>query len=152
MRVKCLLFILMVAACDKLPEPPSPIAQPKSKKPDLELQEQCAKQAREEFKQAGWDKDWAGFTNHYNEKLNRCFMLVEITDASKSTLGMIWRYKTLTDAFEGKTIGLFVWHTEKGKKYWEVPPFQCELTPPAGERVFCKSEEEFDEFVKTYME
>jgi hypothetical protein len=150
MRAKYFFLVLLVVGCNKVPEPTSPVAQSKPKKADLELQEQCAKQAREEFKQAGWDKD-SNFTNHYNEKLNRCFMLIEKTDA-KLDPGTIWRTKILADAYEGRTIGLFSWHTEKGKKYWEVPPFQCEMMPPSGEKAICKSEAEFDEFVKTYME
>ncbi len=151
MRCKWLVVFLALAACDKTPTlTSSSTPSPKSKKADLELQEQCAKQAREEFQRVGWSNDDTQLTNHYNEKLNRCFMLIEKYDPRAT--GVLWRTKVLTDAYEGKTIGLFVWHSEKDKKYWEVPPFQCEMTPPSGEKTFCKSEEEFDEFVKTYME
>ena len=92
-----------------------------------------------------------GFTNHYNEKLNRCFMLVEETDV-KSDPGTIWTNKTLLDAFEGKELATYSWHSDKVKKYWQVPPFQCEVTLPSGEKKICNSGAEFDELIKVYME
>jgi len=112
--------------------------QPKQKIASLELQEQCAKQAREEFRQGGWEKEsMASFSNH-NEKLNKCFMLVESTD-TKSAPGTIWINKALSDAFERKTIGTYMWHTEKDKKYWEIQPFLCEVTTGSGEKKSCAS-------------
>lgn len=119
---------------------------------EIDLQEQCAKQAREQYNQSEWSKEPdAGFTNHYNQTLNKCFMLIGNTDA-KIDPGTIWTNVTLVDAFEGKVLGSYHWHTEKGKKYWEVPPFQCEVTLPSGEKVFCKSQAEFDDLIKIYME
>jgi len=149
---------LVVTACEQKPqstaspEPSPTAAQVLSAAASFNFQERCAKQAREQFKQLGWDKEqMAGFTNHYNEKLNKCFVLIENTDA-KSSPGTIWTNVVLMDAFEGRELGLYSWHTEKDKKYWEVPPFQCEVNLPSGEKKICNSREEFDELIKIYME
>ncbi len=118
----------------------------------LELQEKCAKQAREEFNAEGLEKEkFAGFSNHYNVALNKCFVLVENTDP-KTTPGTIWTNKTLVDAFEGKVYGEYMWHSDKVKKYWEVPPVQCKVTTLSGEEKSCISSDEFDALVKQYME
>lgn len=84
----------------------------------IDLQEKCAKQAREQYRQSGLEKEAAaGFSNHYNEKFNKCFMVIENTDA-KTTPGTIWTHKTLIDAFEGKVFATYAWHTVKDKKHW----------------------------------
>jgi hypothetical protein len=64
--------------------------------------------------------DLAGYTNHYNSELKKCFILVETTDA-KTTPGTIWTNKFLSDAHERKVYGAYSWRTDKVKKYWEVP-------------------------------
>jgi hypothetical protein len=118
----------------------------------LDLQEKCAKQAREEFKLYGWDKrEMAGLSNHYNVKLNKCFMEIGDTDA-KSVPGTIVTSETVSDAFEGKEYGTYIWSTQKGRKYWEVPPLRCKVTLPSNEEKICHSSEEFDALVKPLME
>jgi len=124
----------------------------KSKSDNLELQEKCARQAAAIFKADGWEKEqMAGFENHYNEKMNRCFILEENTDA-KTTPGRVSNSRTLLDAFERKTLASYFWMSEKNKQFWEVPPFQCEVTIPSGEKTVCKSSDEFYELVKVYMQ
>jgi hypothetical protein len=95
-------------------------------------------------------KDLAGYENHYNSKLNKCFIMVQNTDATYSPT--IWTHKSLLDAYEGKAYGEYSWHTVKNKKYWEVPPFMCKVVLPTGEDHFCKSDEEFEELIKVYMQ
>jgi hypothetical protein len=120
----------------------------RSKVSSLDLQEKCAREAFQQFKQDGWDKEpTAGFSNHYDETLNKCFVLIENTDA-KTAPGTIWTNKTLVDAFEGKMFGTYSWHTVKNKKYWEVPPFECRAVLPSGEEKICQSRAEFDELIK----
>jgi hypothetical protein len=48
--------------------------------------------------------------------------------------------------------GVYLWKTHETKKYWEVPPVSCELTPSLSVKKFCSSREEFDAFVAEYME
>jgi hypothetical protein len=123
-----------------------------SKTAPIELREKCARQAREEFKLYGWDKEaMAGVLNHYDLKLDKCFMMIQSADA-KSVRGTIITSKNLYDAFEGKEYGSYIWSTQKDKKYWEVPPLACKVTLPSGQEKVCHSSDEFDELVKQYME
>lgn len=118
----------------------------------LDFQEKCARQAREEFKLYGWDKhQMADVSNHYNAELNKCFMEIEDADA-KSVRGQVVASKTVSDAFEGKVYGSYIWSTQKDKKYWEVPPLECKVTSLSGEEKVCHSSEEFDELVKQFMQ
>jgi hypothetical protein len=123
-----------------------------TKSANLDMQEKCAKQARIEFNRAGFDKDeTANFTNHYNPKLNKCF--VDIFSAkSHLTPYVPTAFRSVSDAFEGKGFGEYMWINNSGKKYWEVKPFVCKVTLLSGEEKYCESDKEFDELVKIYME
>ena len=125
-----------------------------TKQTNLDLQEKCAKQARTEFTAQGWKKeDMTSYTNHYNSKVDKCFM--EVTNSSGSGTGKSYVptvYRILSDAFEGKVYGEYFWQNGTGKKYWEVPPLMCKVTSLKGEETFCKSTEEFDELIKQFME
>jgi hypothetical protein len=127
-----------------------------SKQASLDLQNKCAEQARLEFSRNGWEKfdsvkHMASLTNHYNAKLNKCFMEVEDTDATAIAEGVAVN-KIVSDAFERRTYGEYTWFSDKKKKYWEVAPFMCKVIPPSGTTVFCKSSDEFDALIKPFME
>ena len=124
-----------------------------SNRDTLELQSKCAKQAQEEFNSEGWSKDaLAGFTNHYNAKLNKCFIQVDSTDPKTAGDGTIFTSTTVSDAFVGKVYGEYNWKSDKVKKYWEVAPFMCKVTSPSGQETFCHSDDEFKTAMKQYME
>jgi hypothetical protein len=125
----------------------------RAKTATLELQEKCSKQAREAYAENGWKKEeLASYTNHFNEKMNKCFALIEDATQPKPADGTIITNKILIDAFEGKTYGEYTWRSDKVKKYWEVAPFYCKGTLTSGEEKVCHSSDEFDEIVKLYME
>jgi hypothetical protein len=118
---------------------------------EFDLQDRCAQQALRAFNATGLQhNETAGYTNHYSNRLKKCFIETQATDVVGDT---IWTYKTLSDAYEGKVYGSYSWHTVKGKKYWEVPPFECTMYPDGSESSLevCKSGAEFDEFVRQYM-
>ena len=122
----------------------------------LELQEKCAAQARKEYNASGWndtkEHPLAGFTNHYNVKLGKCFMVIEDTTDAKPRDGTVFTNKLVSDAFEGKSYAEYVWRSDKVKKYWEVKPFVCKVTLPSGEEQNCESSDEWEELVKAYMQ
>jgi hypothetical protein len=123
-----------------------------SKATALDLQEKCARQAHEIFKSSGWERQpLAGFGNHYNAAMNKCFMVIENTSQDTSNPGVITTNKILLDAFEGSTYGEYMWSSEKDKKYWEVKPFLCDVQLASGEKKACQSQDEFDEMLKNYM-
>jgi len=128
------------------------------------LQDQaiCAAQARKTFQEENveWDRQdkqtnlgmrtiGVDYESHYNAKINRCLMLVIRTYSfGKETSTS----KSLYDAIERRQYGQYLWTSREGKKYWEVPPLSCELTPSHSETQYCKSEDEFSAFVAKYME
>ncbi len=134
----------------------SPLAHAQS----LDQQERCAHQARRSFqeidtqsrvegKQLGMNRVSGDYQSHYNTKMGKCFMLVETTDmlgSQSSTTAY------LMDANERRQYAIYLWISRQDKKYWEVPPTTCELTPNLREKKFCTSREDFDAFVANYME
>ena len=125
-----------------------------SKQTSLELQDRCAKQARTEFKGEGNDKTpMTGFVNHYNAKLDKCFM--EVSSFAGSGTGKSYVptiYRSVSDAFEGEVYAEYFWRNDTGKKYWEVAPFMCKVTLLNGEETFCKTTQEYEELIKPYMQ
>lgn len=118
----------------------------KSARENLELQEKCAKQAEASFLQNGYKYGTLdSWQSHYNTKLNKCFVTVN------SMQGEIVA-KNLVDAYEQRVYASYMWKADKVKKYWEVPPFECELTPPSSDVTHCKTQDEYDAFVASYME
>ena len=113
------------------------------KKNTLDNQEKCAKQAKSFFADLKLDNDTHDFENHYNLKLNKCFVLVSKYVAKIDDFAS----KDLYDAFEQKNYASWAWKSKEDKKYWEVKPFICTMLD-----AYCQSTEEFDAFVKTYME
>ncbi len=113
-----------------------------SKKMSLDLQENCARGAREEFSSEHWVSD-AGFTNHYNGKLNRCFMETRWLEARKAgPYPGQYAHRSL----EKKDFGRFDY------KLGELTPLECKVTLPSGEEVKCNSSDEYETLIKQYME
>jgi len=117
-----------------------------------ELQERCGKSAEEFFKKYCGDyivtnkagRIVSNYTNHYNRKLNKCFILVTQTSFPKDKetreeLG-ISTDKTLWDINENKGCGAFLKFDKGGLMYCEVLGKDC------------KSESGWDALVKPYME
>ena len=141
-------FIFIVAICLFVPsylygQNPKP-----STKEIYELQEKCGKQATALFKKeygTGYDKSEAGtlissFTNHYNVKLNKCFVLINSNSVSKSNNDTLIM-KDLWDINDNKNCGSMVrWRKQNN-------PMNCSV-----DNRICKSEGEWDSLVKPYME
>jgi hypothetical protein len=123
-----------------------------AKTSSLDLQEKCWKQSQEIFRLGDWHKNQlASFENHYNERVNRCFLIVSDTD-TKTAPGTIFVNKILGDAFEERTLGSYTWRSDKVKKYWENPPLECNVILPSGEKKSCNSLDQWEELVKAYMQ
>lgn len=115
-----------------------------AKTTSLELQEKCSKQAQATFEAGGWKKEQlASYTNHYNEKMNKCFIFIENTTPAPTGVLVT---RLLNDAFEGRSYGEYYRRSDK------VPPFSCKGNLLSGAEKSCHSEQEFDEIVKLYME
>jgi hypothetical protein len=123
---------------------------------DLDLQAKCSRDARAWFTE-NWlprDKDTIllDFTNHYNKKLNKCFILVEYHYDSKfaGAGGTSWTNDMLlTDVYENSKYGRF---DENHYTYWKPTVttndevISCELLDQK-----CKTIEEFNGLLRPYM-
>ena len=121
-----------------------------AKAANLDMQGKCASQARIEFRNEGFERErngTASFLNHYNSKLNKCFMLV--TDNTFYKNGTIVIMNLLTDAFEVKGFGECV--SVRGPNRMPAPT-TCWVLGETGEKKQCSSETDFDSLVKPYME
>lgn len=115
----------------------------------LDLQIKCSEQAKKAFVQSGLKaNDLAAFQSHYNATLKKCFIDTSNTSVYGKTT---WNYRNIYDAIEGKEYGIYIWHTDPIKKYWEVPPIKCEVESLQGEQQYCNSEKEFSKLVNIYM-
>lgn len=111
----------------------------------LELQGECAAQARKMFDSEGLSgKPMAAYVNHYDEKSNKCFVAIQQTKMDGDT---VWTSETVRDAFEGIDYADYMWRSEKNKKYREIPPLACSIKTPAGDKTECRSDDEFDELI-----
>jgi hypothetical protein len=120
------------------------------KEEDYELQGRCGKSAAAFFANcfgAGNKYDDFGqtintYTNHYNKKLNKCFILVDgVTFPNDKKKYHMSRGRTLFDVIENKYYGFF----GTGGSEDSQPP--CEMLNKE-----CHSEAEWDALVKPYME
>jgi len=110
----------------------------------FELQEKCTAQAKTKF-QAIPDA-YGAHRGHYNAKLNKCFMALELI--GEGAEGRVFT-KTLFDPYDG---------TEYARFSEEYPnsieghksPYTCELIQP--ERKQCESDEEYESYIATFME
>ena len=142
----CVIVLVVVLVASVIP----------ARSQTLDDQERCASQARNTFQQ--WEKDIktgpfggaasiisSDYESHYNTKLKKCLMLMETQTSTGNSA-------TLMDAYERRTYAFYLWVMREGKKYWEVPPTSCELTPTHSEKKYCADRDEFDAFVASYME
>jgi hypothetical protein len=114
----------------------------------FDLQAKCAKQALDVWKAGGWDrKKTATYSNHYNEKLKKCFMRI---DTATEESGADVTFETVMDAFESKGYAEFIWKVDH--KSGDSKSMRCSAILPSGEAITCTSPEEFDAIIKQYME
>lgn len=117
-------------------------------KEEYELQERCGKHAEEWFKHEYGNGSYktddvtarAGYTNHYNTKLNKCFVLLSITFFSPK--------KTVKERLTS-TVGLFDINEQKeyGSFYKNGDAVVCNV----GDKI-CLSSAQWDALIKPYME
>lgn len=113
----------------------------------LELQEKCGSQARAEFDSAGFEKyDFVTLTNHYNQKLDKCFTQLNSMDARVAGDLSASNSVFVIDAFDGKSYGEF--SAQRGK----TAPSKCKVLLLSGQETTCHSEREFKAAIAQYME
>jgi hypothetical protein len=113
-----------------------------------ELQEKCGKRCedmfKKEYKFVNTTKDGQmmnSYQNHYNQKLNKCFILVTTTNYPSDKKTDVLVMKVLFDINENKEYG----SVDKFRK--QPVPSSCNVL-----NKICTSEQEWDLLVKPYME
>lgn len=109
---------------------------------DYDLSDKCGKRCEEIYHktynngviETGKNTLFYDYENHYNKKLNKCFMLIREEGTITGTK------KALTDIQENKTYG----HVRKNKDYKIILCWVLDKK--------CQSVEEWDLLVKPYME
>jgi hypothetical protein len=117
---------------------------------DLDLQDKCAKQAQHMFDSGGWNKDKRAFYfDHYNSSLKKCFLFIHDYIDDSTAAGALDLTEDLSDAFELTEYGYYFQAISSDPT--KVAPIDCEMTLQNGQQATCHSEDEFTEFVKSYM-
>ena len=130
----------------------------------LEVQERCAAEASNTFRQLESENDAKydpatliqkgvdNFQSHYNSKLKRCLLLINrVAVIPLSTnLSNQQRQSFLVDANERRYYASYV----ETQLALETKPKidRCELRPTMRYKTVCTSRDEFDAFVATYLE
>lgn len=120
----------------------------------IAMREKCAAQAERKFHALGYNENASGmdsaiYANHYNPRLEKCFLAIESTSYSN---GHQFTNRFLLDAYEQREFAEYTWMSSDTKKYWDVPPMVCKLMPNSNDERMCKSEDEYKAFVARYME
>jgi hypothetical protein len=121
----------------------------KQLKEDYDLQERCGKRCDEVFTK-GFGKEgitndkgsqmMSNYTNHYNKKMNKCFMVIASTTYNPKTKDVVIM-KNIFDVNENKDYGSVI-------KVGARPTTNGCLVLDKK----CNSEEEWDSLIKPYME
>ena len=108
--------------------------------------DQQAKAAFQEYKAGEAPPGTSDYQSHYNEALNKCFVLIN----QKSELdGQPVMTVDLYDAVERRGLASYIQITKEGKEYLR----NCELKPTLQEKeTICGSKQAFDAFISKYME
>ena len=109
-----------------------------SRKDIYELQERCGHSARELFDRDFPKEDRKGlenFTNHYNVRLNKCFLLEENTTFLRGE-GKSKKIKTMS-----------LVDVQDNKSYGDFSPFGCDVQEQK-----CRTEQEFRALIRPYVE
>ena len=110
--------------------------------------QQCAKSAADFFNGSTWADSnvSAGYDNHFNHKLNKCFIFAKTTS---NLGGNLFLYRVLMDVNGGTSsaLGEYNKQLQGGVPEYMIKPFVCRMLDK-----YCKTDEEFDAFVKSYME
>jgi hypothetical protein len=114
----------------------------------LQEQQVCATKAKKYFLEQAGQAVSADYESHYNTKLRKCLVLIHLVKVTGPFTSII---RQVSDVFERHIYGDYLWQSQSGKKYWEVEPITCEVTPTLALRRRCRSREEFDAMISDFM-
>ena len=117
-------------------------------------QELCARQALKAYTsdraaaaRMGAVHDVAAYTDHFNGKLNKCFVEIKVTGLRPPSTSI-----SVIDAFAGGEYATYVDLNPQGTTNPERRQAICAVFMPSGQKQYCRSSREFSELIKQYME
>jgi hypothetical protein len=121
----------------------------------LLLQEKCAEVVKKSLGEGGISRDSngdmtsVGYTNHYNKKLDKCFVLISSTIFTHTAKGQDQTQfsQNVFNAIEQKEIGSYYSNMVKEGSSWKNHVNSCKV----GDTI-CHSKTEFEALIKPYME
>jgi hypothetical protein len=118
----------------------------------LAQQKMCDDQAAKKFHEDEstslyvGDKPLYSYTSHYDPTVNVCYVRVHTFGANPPSVS-----DAVYDAFGGRVYASYIWIGDHKKKYWEVPPTECDINIPGKPVERCTSSDEFDELTEKYF-
>jgi hypothetical protein len=153
-----LLCCLVVQSCSRSGSKPVPKPEDTSDPPrlfephiaTLAEQKMCDEQAAKRFDEYTdrKNRDYSSYTSHYDPTVNVCYVRVNQTFVAGKIPG---NSIMVSDAFEGRVYGSYVWSNPLGKKYWEVAPIECHIDIPGKDSIKCALSDEFDSLTEKYF-
>ena len=118
---------------------------------NLALQAKCYEQARSLYGSLGYPKGRiAGFGNHYNQKLGKCFL--DVMNLETAGPDSLWMHDDVLEAVTGAEDAAYTALVPSRNLTPAAPPSRCEVRLPSGELRICGADEEFGELINVYME
>jgi hypothetical protein len=108
-----------------------------------ELQERCGQTALAAFNRDNPGQGIASYENHYNLRLNKCFVLYTTTFFNSKTTNLSL---TIFDVNENKEYGEY-FGTQDSQRQHPLATLYCTVRD-----ILCHSEDEWRQLTKSYME
>jgi len=121
----------------------------------LAQQQMCDEQAAKRFHEDENSDDFhekkknppiSNYTSHYDPLVNVCYVRIHSMYSNPAMVSDI-----VYDAFGGRVYANFSWINSQSKKFWEVPPSECEVNIPGKPDEKCATDVEFDELTEKYF-
>lgn len=119
----------------------------------LAQQKMCDEQAAKKFHEERYSdfekKDelpLTSYTSHYDPAVNVCYVRVHSVHITPPIVS-----DRVYDAFGGRVYANFVWIGTRDKKFWEVPPTECDFNIPGKPEEKCATDTQFDDLTEKYF-
>lgn len=93
------------------------------------------------------DKSLDTYTSHYDPRVNVCFVRVN----SFGSAGPASVTDVIYDAFGGRVYATYIWVNPLKRKFWEVPPSECDVEIPGKPEEQCTSTDAFNQLTEKYF-
>jgi hypothetical protein len=142
-------FMSLVGCNNQNPTKEQSSVSEKELKDEYNSRDKCGKRCEEYFRKEygnGSNNTYSGqmmsgYQNHYNKKLNKCFIIITNTSIPNDKETDVLLMKSIYDFNENKSYGDFDKYNKKNN------PEHCNVLDKK-----CESESEWDSLVKPYME